>query len=160
MISTFHKHILYSICLAGAFCFGCSLVSCRDRGLSQYVFESKLRVAIQETSKGETKSFAMKSLTDFPWDGLYVFGPYTSASQIDTALGFPWPPAKESGIELSDSICLLVFTHKNSVVRYCKYTRRDGDWSTLSSTKKISPSSAVFSVREENGLPVVIMAGK
>jgi hypothetical protein len=61
-------------------------------------FTSKLRSAIQDASKNDASTFTMVGLTDFTWDALFIFGPYTPVSEIEKALGFAWPPAKKSGI--------------------------------------------------------------
>jgi len=160
MIGFSQKHLLYAAGLLTAVCIGWSSVSCRQYRSSSRQFLSKLRAAIQEVAEGKIDSFTMERLTACSWDGLYVFGPYTPQEEIDKALGFSWPAARDTGIEYSDAFCLLVFTRKNSVVRYYLYPRRDGDWAALSGTKKISPASAVFSVRRgKGGPPVVILVG-
>jgi hypothetical protein len=35
----------------------------------------------------------LKDLTDFKWDRVYIFTPYTRHEKIDEALGFVWQPA-------------------------------------------------------------------
>ncbi len=160
MTTKFNKGILYIIGLFGFLFIACGLVSCAGSASSQSGFESKLRVAIQKSAKGEIQSFAMETITDFPWDGLYIFGPYTPANEIEKALGVAWPPARKCGIEMSDTFCLLVFKHKEKIIRYYEYSRSDGDWSALSSTTKISPNAAVFVAREQNGVIVIDMADK
>lgn len=158
MLTTLKKRIILSVAIAGFLCIAYGLTSWRGDALSQWSFKSKLRTAIELSFKGKIKSFDMRILTDFPWDGLFIFGPYTPASEIEKALGFTWPPAKKSGIELSDSICLLVFVHQGRVTRYYEYSRLDGDWSLLSSVTKLPPESALFSAKTQYGVAVVTLA--
>ena len=114
--------------------------------LSKQRFTSKLHSAILSASESESSTFSMVNVTDFTWDGLYIFGPYTSTDEIESILDFSWPPAQKYDFDISEGICLLVFVHKGKVAQYCEYPRRDGDFSSLSSTDKITPKAAVFSV--------------
>ena len=116
---------------------------------------------VQDASKDKSSTFSMASVTNFTWDGLFIFGPYTPAYEIEKALGFSWPPARKSGIDIPESMSLLVFTHKNKVVQYYEYSRWYGDFSSLSNTDlyylaKITPNAAVFSAVQKNGLLEVI----
>lgn len=139
-------------------CVVCALFVLGTRNSSKQHFASKLHSAIQDALKDNTPTFTMLSVTNFTWDALFIFGPYTHVDEIEKALGFSWPPAKKSGIEHNDTFCLLVFVHKGKVVQYCEHSRRDGDFSSLSSANKITPNAAVFSIiRGENDWLVVTM---
>jgi len=153
-----NRRFRYGLCFLGALCFVCGLLWYRHHTSPRQRFLSKLRVAILDASTDKTHTFTMASLTDFAWDGLFIFGPYTPVDEIEKALGFSWPPAHNSNIYCCETFCLLVFTHKNRVVQYCEYQRGDGDFSSLSSTRKIAATAAVFSVvRDKNGWLVVTM---
>jgi len=151
--SKFSKHIIFGIC--GALCLSLLIWYCCT--YQQREFASKLYSTIQNASQGDSSNFAMSDVTNFTWDKLFIFGPYTPAEEIEKALGFSWPPAKKKyGIAWSDTFCLLVFTYKNEVVLFCEYPRGDGDFSSISSTSGITPNAAVFSVvREKDGRLVV-----
>ena len=72
--------ILIGVLVLGA----CLVVSaCADSGLSEH-----LATAVDE---GPGTQFMMSDLTDFAWQKLYVFPPYTTQKQIDRSLGFEWP---------------------------------------------------------------------
>lgn len=90
----------------------------------------------------------MSDLTDFRWEELYVFEPYTSREHIEKILGLPYPAAEDSGMSYSDAFCLLVFTHDQRVIRSIDYARRDGDFCSLSEAGKINREAAVFSVAQ------------
>jgi hypothetical protein len=143
--------------------FGLFCVLCLAGGLlywyyrvSQDGFVPKVRAAIEKASQSNIPELSMVDLTDFTWDGLYIFGPYTPADDIEKQLGFSWPPAKDCGINLSDTFCLLVFTCHNKVVRYYEYPRGKVDFSFLGEPRKISVSEAVFSVEKKSEGTLVI----
>ncbi|MGC9454029.1 MAG: hypothetical protein ACP5HU_04120 [Phycisphaerae bacterium] len=100
----------------------------------------------------------MRDLTDFEWDGLYIFPPYTGHQEIENTLGYSWPPAEDSGIDMDDTFCLLVFTHNKEVVAYVEYPIERGDFADVGGTTKLSPDDAVFLVRMENGRPIMSFA--
>jgi len=150
------NRIIYGLCCIYIICFVCAVLMIDSCTSSKERFMSKLRSAIQDASKNNVSTFTMVSVTDFTWDTLFIFGPYTPVSEIEKALGFSWPLAKKSGIERNETFCLLVFLHKNKVVQYFEYPRRDGDFSSISSTNKITPNTAIFSAaRGENNWLVV-----
>lgn len=62
-------------------------------------------------------------IAPFPWDTVHFFGPYTSQSQIDEALGFHWPGASRSSINGNKSSNLIVFAKGNKVVHWLDYPR-------------------------------------
>lgn len=67
-------------------------------------------------SNGETAPLYVRELTDFVWDKLYLFGPYTTHTQINERLGYEWT---KNSLRLSDeSSSLLVFVHGGKVVQY------------------------------------------
>ncbi|MFC6458559.1 MULTISPECIES: hypothetical protein [Paenibacillus] len=67
-------------------------------------------------SNGETAPLYVRELTDFVWDKLYLFGPYTTHTQINERLGYEWT---KNTLRLSDeSSSLLVFVHDGKVVQY------------------------------------------
>ena len=109
ILSVLKNRIIYGLCCICIICFVCALLMIDSCTSSKERFTSKLRSAIQGASKNNAFTFTMDSVTDFTWDALFIFGPYTPVSEIEKALGFSWPPAKKSGIESNDTFCLLVF---------------------------------------------------
>lgn len=128
-------------------CF--NILSCRqDSSLL-----SRLRKAVKQSTSPNT--FNMADITDFQWDELYIFGPYTPGSEIENTLGFSWPPAFTCGIDKYDGHCLLVFVGNNEVTRYYMYPRNYGDFSQVDSDKIYTLDSAIFSVRVDNGWALI-----
>lgn len=108
---------------------------------------AELRFVIQNGSKATPAKFMVKDITNFAWDQMFVFGPYTPIGEIEKALGTTtWSPARESGIESSDTFCLLVFVSQKRIVEYSQFNRSSGDFSPVSSTTPYTRSNAVFSV--------------
>ncbi|MBN1898038.1 MAG: hypothetical protein JW827_04610 [Spirochaetes bacterium] len=91
-----------------------------------------------------------ETLTDFSWDRVFIFPPYTSDEKISQALGFIWQDAKATGIHYRDDICLLVFIKGNTVIHYTEYPRGQGDFATLK-RDRYKKNEAVFLVKEEKG---------
>lgn len=91
----------------------------------------------------------IESLTDFAWEQLHVFPPYSSQDWIDSQLGFAWPAAARTGIFDSDGIALLVFVRDSEVVRYVAQPRGKGDFAYVKGAGTLTPASAVFVVRED-----------
>ncbi len=86
----------------------------------------------------------ISDLTDFAWEELYVFPPYTSQEQIDRALGFEW--SDPSGISLKDTITLLVFVDDGEVVGWVEPLRFEADFASLSEGSPWTPETALFRV--------------
>ncbi len=126
------------------------LLYLRHTELSRRHFVSQLSSAVQGISEEPGSTFKMTSLTDFAWDGLYIFGPYTPADEVEKSLGFSWPPVETTQMQVSDAFCLFVFTHKNKVVLYFDYPRGRGDFANLGTTR-ITPDAAEFSVERDKG---------
>ncbi|NQX62787.1 hypothetical protein [Paenibacillus qinlingensis] len=69
---------------------------------------------------GETTAMSVKELTNFAWDKLFLFGPYTTHTQINERLGYTWT---RNSLRLSDdNLYLLIFTLDGKVVQYLDQT--------------------------------------
>ncbi len=109
-----------------------SLLSTEKQERQRQQLENKLTTAVEKkrgVSADEQVIIRLKDLTDFQWDRVYVFTPYTPVETIDKALGFAWPQAREIGINMLDHFNLLVFTNKGKVVNYLKHPLHLGDFS-------------------------------
>ena len=100
-----------------------------------------------EADKGTGTVVQLSSLTDFSWDTVHVFPPYTSQAAIDEQLGFAWPEARATDIRDNDGIALLVFVSQGAVVRSVAQPRNKGDFAQVTSGRGLAPSAAVFVVR-------------
>lgn len=102
----------------------------------------------------------IRTVTDFDWDRLFVFAPYTPVAEMRRCLGFEWPEAGQSGIERRDDIALLVFVRGGRVVRALEFPRRSGDFSGVPGKEGLSPQQAVFEVRRGTSGPVLALSGQ
>lgn len=133
-------HWLNFLCCVG---LGFMLCSCnsQERQLSR-----SLASAIEQASQTEPALLVVTNGTDFAWDKMFIFGPYTPVATIQKSLGSPWVGARKSGVESDDSFCLLVFMHDGKVIQSVSFSRASGDFAGLSSTNALSPSEAVFNI--------------
>ncbi len=124
--------------------------------------KSKLAAVVERKRyTNEQVRVRLKDLTDFEWDRVYVFTPYTSAEEIRRALGFTQSQRVDTSIEMLDSFNLLVFTNARKVVGYVEQPRHLGDFGDeFGATRKIgfSPSEANFRVElEDYGQPWLVL---
>jgi hypothetical protein len=87
-------------------------------------------------------------LTDFKWDKVYIFPPYTGLETIDNDLGFVWPQARSIRTDYRDDINLIVFTDNKQVVAYVEHPRSLGDLDGNYKREGYSPDEAIFIVEE------------
>lgn len=116
----------------------------RERGRQEIV--NKLQSTI-EAKRRVSGSIRLKDVTNFEWDKVHIFAPYTSMTSVDQGLGFAWPEARKTHIDMLDSFNLLVFTRQGKVVNYIKYPLQFGDFSRAAIGKQqkgLSPDEAVF----------------
>ena len=113
------------------------------------------RLAAAAATAGDGGQFGLAAVTDFPWNRVYAFEPYTSAEAITNKLGFDWAPLSrfESAIfgDLfmpNEGFSLLVFVDgENDVTGYrvvSPYEQRAVIVDTA--TLDLSRDAATFSV--------------
>jgi hypothetical protein len=116
-----------------------------------------------EIQQGQTE-IKIADITDFTWDKMYIFSPYTSSAQVDRALGFEWQEYKSLGIESNDTDDLLVFVAHDMgdlrVVKFARCPRSFGNFRFRQETNGYgySPTQAVFavSIKAQNKLLLAI----
>lgn len=104
--------------------------------------EASLSTAIRAAPDGDT--LQLNEVTDFAWERLYLFGPYTTDGVINEALGFNWSGAADTGIGQSDGHNLLVFVDGQEVVDWAMLGRAVGDFPGHG---EFTPAEAKFIVR-------------
>jgi hypothetical protein len=72
--------------------------------------------AVQRAARTH-EPFRLASVTEFEWDRVYAFPPYTSPEAIERELGFDWGGAGDSESRSNDVWYLLVFVNGGQVVR-------------------------------------------
>ncbi|MEM8882836.1 MAG: hypothetical protein AAGD14_02055 [Planctomycetota bacterium] len=104
-----------------------------------------------EVARGPGTKFRLADLTEFEWERVHLFGPYTSPETIEKTLGFSWCGSVRTEIQWSESITLLVFVKGDSVVRHVVLRRGRGDFAGLSmksGTVAFTPKESAFEIRE------------
>jgi hypothetical protein len=104
-------------------------------------------VARKRGSKEEV-TIKLKDLTDFKWDRVYIFPPYTALETIDSDLSFVWPRARSVHIDDRDDINLIIFTDNRQVVAHVEHPRSLGDLDGSYKREGYSPDEAIFMVEE------------
>lgn len=121
-------------------------------------FSRKLAAAVEKKrSNDNVVEIRLKDLTDFTWDRVHIFNPYTPTEKIDEDLGYVWQSAGHTDIYTLDAIILLVFTNNGKVVFYVDHPRHLGDLRGNYKQGGYRPDEAKFRVVERgtnvNGLP-------
>jgi hypothetical protein len=102
----------------------------------------------RKQGNNEEVTIKLKDLTDFKWDRVYIFPPYTGLETIDNDLGFVWPRARSVRIDYRDDINLIVFTDNKQVLAYVEHPRSLGDFDGNYKREGYSPDEAIFMVEE------------
>jgi len=97
---------------------------------------------------GNGTQFSLSECTDFDWDRVYIFLPYTPPDLIEGRIGKKF---ERSGlIEGSDTINFLVFLKANEVVRSSKVRRSFGDFSQKLGAQCFFWTNAIFEIKRPN----------
>jgi hypothetical protein len=126
-----------------------NLCSCQPQ--ADRLINQKIDAKIQQ-GQPEIK---IVDITDFAWDKMYIFTPYTTSAQVDRALGFEWQRYRSLGIDSTDTDDLLVFVAsdmgKFRVVKFAKCPRGYGNFMFRQATNGYgySPKQAVFAVSKK-----------
>ncbi len=88
-------------------------------------------------------------MTNFSWDKLFIFKPYTSIETIDTTLTFKWNDAEESLISQEDDFNLLVFIRSGEVIYWDKIPRNLCDFIKLKKSGPFYYNNAIFIIKRE-----------
>src|SRR5437016_4206308 len=92
--------------------------------------DQPLAQRLEQAVKSGEPTIDLRSLTDFQWDRLYRFPPYSSRETIEQSLGFAWPEAEQSQVAaIPSNLVLLVFTKQQSVVQWLDFPEGAGDFS-------------------------------
>jgi hypothetical protein len=80
------------------------------------------------TATAKRKTFQISDLTDFSWDRVLLFHPYTPADRIQRELGFDWQNSVVGQLESNDGFELLIFVERSNVVQFVRVRRIIADW--------------------------------
>ena len=117
---------------------------CREEGAS--AVQARLDSAVASGAK----SFDFGSDPAFDWDRMFVFHPYTSQAEVESALGFKWPDYEDSSIAMSDGVVLILFVKDRSVVDWYEQ-RRTIDFTGLAHGVGYDRSDTTFAIDRSTG---------
>lgn len=127
-------------------CIVAGFVSCEQS--KSDLKETLFSVVAKKHGSEDSVMVSLNELTDFQWQRMFIFAPYTPIQKIHKSLGFEWDRAEKTNIHMRDDICLLVFVSNNRVVQYFEYPRNHGDFSEIHVERGFAPSEALFEVVE------------
>ena len=111
--------------------------SCASRGDEELA--RRIASAVQAS---EPSVVNVSELTTFTWDRVFIFPPYTTASEVEKELGFSW--SDSSRIASRDDIVMLAFVDRGHVVRFVDQPRGAADFSACYHRGGFPRSDAVF----------------
>ena len=91
------------------------------RNQTRSILQENLDKSLQQYNEGTISEIDFATLTSFPWNRLYIFGPYTSCDTIVKALKNPtfWPTCfLETGSFVDEGESFFVFTNHRLVKQY------------------------------------------
>jgi len=108
--------------------------------------EAELLNLVSSYKNGDLSLINISTITTFTWEQLYIFGPYTTRSELDSMVGRSWRNNCSTHIENSDGITLLVFINDGVVVHCLDYPRGENDFFVPPAGYQtgFSPQDAVF----------------
>ncbi|RNB81122.1 hypothetical protein EDM56_25685 [Brevibacillus fluminis] len=90
-----------------------------ERQAKRSLLQQKLLHAMPQSGKNPQATVVnLAAITDFSWDRVYLFGPYSPPSYIYRQIGYHWYNDVVNHIQYLDDHSLLVFVQKGKVVEY------------------------------------------
>lgn len=144
--------ILFSLCVAY---FVVALLNAGAHDRQKEIFKTRLAAAVSKRDQSaEHVAVRLRDLTDFQWDKVYIFRPYTTPEDINKALGFIWAEAEETQIDKFDNFNLIVFTANNKVVSYVNLPLSIGNFTAGGAEERlqrgVGADQAIFSIEAQN----------
>jgi hypothetical protein len=97
-----------------------------------------------------------RAATDFKWDTMYVFSPYTPHEEICKAVKLAEAPCSKAGVrDVEEGEFALVFLQDGTLVRMESFPRKLGnfDESERCAGRQIGRGDARFRITQREGLP-------
>jgi len=127
---------------AAVMCFGVCGCAKSDRSLIT-TLEQSARAAITNSNQ----VVKVSDVTDFKWDKLFIFQPYTPIDRINSRLGFRWIDPERVTLSVPETAYLLVFVKDGQVVRRIEFPRSVGDFSSLEAQEAFIYGRDIFDVK-------------
>lgn len=104
---------------------------------------------LSETIAAQYRSGKTVDLTQLntAWDRAFIFGPYTSHKQVNTAIGTHWKAYDQSKIGYDEAICLVILMHGGEVNSWFTHPRASGDLTQHANDTGYMRSEAIFSLQ-------------
>jgi hypothetical protein len=99
-------------------------------------------------------SMSLSKLTDFKWDQVFIFHPYTPEDKIDQTLGFHWRNRVKGELEMNDRYNLMVFVCNGDVVQYARISKSEGNW-TFPTTNGFARGQDLFRITKSDDGTIV-----
>ncbi|NOX77096.1 MAG: hypothetical protein GXP17_10920 [Gammaproteobacteria bacterium] len=116
-----------------------------------YFYSGKVGKAIRKELRELNKQkMVLSEITPFEWDELFLFEPYASNFTVCKKLDIPFDQCEKEIPEKSmdDGEMYIVFRNNNNIVHKEMYIRFNGDFTPLNFTQPLTPSTAIFLVKE------------
>lgn len=117
---------------------------------AQNQLEDALARAVRMYRVGYASEIDLADFTDFNWDRVFVFPPYTALDTIDAAIGYGWARGVNLSLPVNGSVNLLVFIRDGRVVRHIEMPRSEADFSGAAEQSPFTPQTARFFLPDED----------
>ena len=118
------------------------------------LFLPNLLQAIELAQQNPPHIVHIGKVTDFSWDDLFIFWPYTPIDYIDESLGSSWKGARRTGIDRTEAFQLFVFVKDGEVVRGYRWPITNAVFFVRSDSNPHSFGQASFVIGVDEGLSV------
>ncbi|MGG3450488.1 hypothetical protein ABER98_11485 [Domibacillus aminovorans] len=108
---------------------------------------NELEANMITSMKNNPSQVDFNKVTNFKWDKMYTFTPYTPDKEITKQLGFKWKYSNETNIDYLDDINLLVFVNDDRVIQYLELSREYGDFD-FRDKNNITPTNSVIHLKQ------------
>jgi hypothetical protein len=105
---------------------------------------NNFETAVSRYQTGDLSVIDFSTLTDFTWDRVYIFGPYSSSKYINNKLGRYWICSHNVETRYFGHISLIVFVENGHVVDYLHFPGLTKDSSTTFDDSEYSVDEAKF----------------
>lgn len=125
-------------------------------GLSIYIHSQSMKYEPELKEKikfhaSNSKSFELSSLTDFQWDKMFAFSPYTKYKEVLKNNNIKIPILASYNLTTGDdNTVLIIFTYKSKIVSYLYYDYKDGCFAITNRNRFISKDKSTFIVEKSN----------
>lgn len=140
------KNIIMILMLILILLIGC--ISLRYYNTSKIKENTKLKKQIIKIVQN-SKQIDFSEVTNFKWDTLYLFTPYTDTNKILKKDGVK-KYNNELDMEYNDGINIIAFVDSKKIVTYIKVNRIDLDFESINNNKT-SNDKSIFKINNNDG---------